>query len=55
MNTAAMAPCRFRDKTGEAWWQYGAAKETPEDTYRKRMPGERFKELVTSLTDRNVV
>lgn len=43
------------NKTGEAWWQYGAAKETPEDAYRKRMAGERFEELVTSLTDWNVI
>ncbi|MFI6310251.1 hypothetical protein ACIBEK_09065 [Nocardia fusca] len=43
------------NKTGQAWWQYGAAKETPEDALRKRMSGERFEELITSLTDWNVI
>ncbi|NEW40161.1 hypothetical protein GV792_15840 [Nocardia cyriacigeorgica] len=41
--------------TGQAWWQYGAAKETPDDAYRKRMTRERFDALVTSLTDWNVI
>ncbi|MFI5720755.1 hypothetical protein [Nocardia sp. NPDC051750] len=43
------------NKTEEAWWQYGAAKEPPEDAYRKRMTGQRFDELVTSLTEWNVI
>ncbi|MFQ6226495.1 hypothetical protein [Nocardia sp. NPDC002869] len=42
------------NKTGDTWWQYGAAGETPEDACRKRMTRERFEELVTSLTDWNV-
>ncbi|MEV0364632.1 hypothetical protein [Nocardia fusca] len=43
------------NKTGQAWWQYGAAKETREDALRKRMSGERFEDLTTSLTDWNVI
>ncbi|MFI9531607.1 hypothetical protein ACIG56_00040 [Nocardia fusca] len=45
----------MNNRTGQAWWQYGAAKETPEDALRKRMSGERFEELITSLTDWNVI
>ncbi|WP_416566114.1 hypothetical protein [Nocardia testacea] len=43
------------NKTGAAWWRYGAAKKNPEDAYRKRMTGERFEDLVTSLIDWNVI
>lgn len=43
------------NKTGAAWWQYGAAGETPEDALPKRMSRDRFEELVTSLSDWNVI
>lgn len=43
------------NKTEKAWWQYGAAEETPEDSRRKRMTRERFENLVTSLADWGVV
>ncbi|MFE3446024.1 hypothetical protein ACFXNW_23600 [Nocardia sp. NPDC059180] len=41
--------------TGQAWWQYGAARETPEVAYRKRMTRQHFEGLVSSLTDWNVI
>ena len=31
--------------TGEAWWQYGTAKETAADAATKRMSADRFREL----------
>ncbi|MEV0354576.1 hypothetical protein AB0H71_00770 [Nocardia sp. NPDC050697] len=43
------------NKTGQAWWQYGSAKETPEIARSKRMSGERFRELVDSLTEWKVI
>ncbi len=41
--------------TGQAWWQYGAARESPEDADRKRMTQPRFEELVASLDDWNLI
>jgi len=32
-------------RTGESWWQYGAAQESVEDAAKKRMSVERFREL----------
>jgi hypothetical protein len=34
--------------TGKAWWQYGAATETPEAA-AKRMTGEQLRERITAL------
>jgi hypothetical protein len=35
--------------TGKAWWQYGAATETPEDAAAKRMTGDQLRERITAL------
>jgi hypothetical protein len=38
-------------KTGQSWWQYGAANESAEDAARKRMSVDRFRELRGQLND----
>ena len=38
-------------KTGESWWQYGAAKEPAEDAAKKRMSVDRFSELSGLLAE----
>jgi len=38
-------------KTGQSWWQYGAAQEPAEDAARKRMSVERFRELRGQLDE----
>jgi predicted metal-dependent enzyme (double-stranded beta helix superfamily) len=38
-------------KTGESWWQYGAAQESTEDAAKKRMSADRFGELSGLLAE----
>lgn len=38
-------------KTGESWWQYGAAQEPTEDAAKKRMSADRFGELSGLLAE----
>jgi len=38
-------------KTGESWWQYGAAQEPAEDAAKKRMSADRFGELSGLLAE----
>ena len=38
-------------KTGESWWQYGAAQEPAEDAAKKRMSTDRFGELSGLLAE----
>lgn len=38
-------------KTGQSWWQYGAASESAQDAARKRMSVDRFRELRGQLND----
>jgi hypothetical protein len=40
--------------TGESWWQYGAAQESPEDAAKKRMLADRVVELTDRLRELNV-
>jgi hypothetical protein len=40
--------------TGEVWWQYGAATETPETAARKRMTTQQAKDCVRHLCDQGV-
>jgi len=35
--------------TGKAWWQYGAATETPETAAAKRMTGNQLRDRITTL------
>jgi hypothetical protein len=35
--------------TGKAWWQYGAATETPEAAAAKRMTGNQLRERIRAL------
>ncbi len=35
--------------TGKAWWQYGAATETPEDAAAKRMTSEHLRHRIAAL------
>lgn len=42
-------------KTGESWWQYGAAQESPEDAAKKRMSVEHFRELRGQLDEWGVL
>ncbi len=37
--------------TGAAWWQYGAAHESEEDSRKKRMSRERMSEVIDQLID----
>ncbi|MBF6093968.1 hypothetical protein [Nocardia cyriacigeorgica] len=41
-------------KTGEVWWQYGAARETSEDALRKHMTREQLAEVIASLRNWNL-
>ncbi|WP_431955841.1 hypothetical protein [Nocardia lijiangensis] len=41
--------------TGAAWWQYGAAQESEEDSQRKRMSRVRMREVIDSLIDWKVL
>ncbi|WP_280465349.1 hypothetical protein [Nocardia brasiliensis] len=38
-------------KTGQAWWQFGAAQESPEESQRKQMTPARLQEAIERLTD----
>lgn len=37
--------------TGAAWWQYGAAEESDDDSRNKRMSRERMREVIDQLID----
>lgn len=41
--------------TGQAWWQYGAAKESPEDVARKRMNTSQARNCLQRLIERRVL
>lgn len=36
-------------RTGKAWWQYGAATETPEAAAAKRMTRDQLRDRITAL------
>ncbi|MBF6137233.1 hypothetical protein IU433_22210 [Nocardia puris] len=38
-------------RTGQVWWQYGADQESPEESVKKRMTGERLQEIVARLAE----
>jgi hypothetical protein len=38
-------------KTGESWWQYGAAQESAEEAAKKRMSVEHFREMRSLLDE----
>ncbi|WP_067694453.1 hypothetical protein [Nocardia jejuensis] len=38
-------------KTGEAWWQYGATQESPEEAQRKRMTPAQLLEVIASMRE----
>jgi hypothetical protein len=41
--------------TGQAWWQYGAATETPEAAAAKRMTGQQLRDRITALRTAGIV
>lgn len=41
--------------TGRAWWQYGAATETPADAYRKRMTPDQIHARLNALAAADVI
>lgn len=41
--------------TGEAWWQYGAAKESAEEAAAKRMRPDQIREVLETLADLSVL
>ena len=41
--------------TGRAWWQYGAATETPTDAYRKRMTPDQIHARLNALAVADII